>query len=528
MGDANNGRASKGKGVLGGFFKRVAGGKDDVKESTPRTGTSLKDRFSKLKPNAVPTDGGQQRTLDDIHAPDDDVEVKVIHTSAARSARFSDRVGLEIDQGEDTFERTISFEEPDDEYEDTALKGVSDHDRIAVGKYASNRILFEDDAPRAPEKRDDIRSRYISLAHATGGAGNVDDTRVNDDAEITEVRAEEEPVKAERTSLAERLKARQAGIVKAADRGPEITVQDAACGPEITVQDAACGPDITMHPLAEGIADQCSDEAPETSAGTDHHDTQEDHAFSTVIPDVTDAVSAEIEDIDAGIDTGDGKTVDIPEASAEVTDAHEETFAEKVCTECKALPCAETHSLLPAAPVIDEPASCEEPVPAVNEALDEIGSDAPVPDELTPSEQPVTMVNEALDEIRSDAPVPDELTPSEQPVTMVNEALDEIRSDAPSYDDAIDADADDAERGIIKILSGVVIDGTIVPAEDTEYKAGIIRDIFTEDKLDIAESTDDIQEISAELQEEEENRICFSFLSESSERSSAEVRFVWG
>ena len=490
MGDANNGRASKGKGVLGGFFKRVAGGKDDVKESTPRTGTSLKDRFSKLKPNAVPTDGGQQRTLDDIHAPDDDVEVKVIHTSAARSARFSDRVGLEIDQGEDTFERTISFEEPDDEYEDTALKGVSDHDRIAVGKYASNRILFEDDTPRAPEKRDDIRSRYISLAHATGGAGNVDDTRVNDDAEITEVRAEEEPVKAERTSLAERLKARQAGIVKAADRGPEITVQD-----------AACGPDITMHPLAEGIADHCSDEAPEASAGTDHHDTQEDHAFSAGIPDVTDAVSAEIEDIDAGIDTGDGKTVDIPEASAEVTDAHEETFAEKVCTECKALPCAETHSLLPAAPVIDEPASCEEPVPAVNEALDEIGSDAPVPDELTPSEQPVT---------------------------MVNEALDEIRSDAPSYDDAIDADADDAERGIIKILSGVVIDGTIVPAEDTEYKAGIIRDIFTEDKLDIAESTDDIQEISAELQEEEENRICFSFLSESSERSSAEVRFVWG
>jgi hypothetical protein len=578
MGDANNGRTSKGKGVLGGFLKRVTGGKDDVKESTPRTGTSLKDRFSKLKPNAVPTDGGQQRTLDDIHAPDD-VEVKVIHTSAARSARFSDRVGIEMDQGGDTFERTISFEEPDDEYEDTASKGVSGHDRVAVGKYASNRIIFEDDAPRVPEKRDDIRSRYISLAHATGGAGSVEDTCVADDAEITEAEAAEEPVKAERTSLAERLKARQVVTAKVADRGPEIPV------PAVTYE-----PDTAMQPLAEEIIDRGTDEAPEEAVGTDRPDSPEDIACSADIPEVMDAVSVEIEDIDADIDTGDGKTVDIPEASAE-----------KVCTECKAIPCAESHSLLPATPFTDEPASCEQPTPVINEALDEIGYDAPSYDDtidadaddaergiimilngvvidgtIVPAEDveyKADVVQDMLAEDGSDiaegtydipeasaeitdvqeetfaekvcteckaipcaeshsllpaAPVADEPTSCEQPASVSNDELDEIGSDAPSYDDTIDADADDAERGIIMILNGVVIDGTIVPAVDGEYKADAAQDMLAEDGSDIAESADDIPETPAEPEGTEENRICFSFLSERSERSSAEVRFVWG
>ncbi|MCL2712283.1 MAG: hypothetical protein FWD37_03295 [Methanomassiliicoccaceae archaeon] len=121
MGNASTSRASKGKGVFGGLFRRVTGHAPDAERTAPRTGIDIKDRFSAL---ASPTDGMTQRTLDEISFPDQENDVKVIHTSAARtsgSVRFSDMVSDHSSAAEDNFNGRITF---DDEDEDDTPSGT--------------------------------------------------------------------------------------------------------------------------------------------------------------------------------------------------------------------------------------------------------------------------------------------------------------------------------------------------------------------------------------------------------------------
>ena len=119
MGDADSSRTSKGKGVLGGLvssLKRVAGNKKDDEEPVkPRTGVSLRDRFSALRPSAAPTEPVPQKVSEDIPDPDSGKEVKVIQTSAVRSSgsvRFSDRIGVAVSsESEEGYDRKIIFDD---------------------------------------------------------------------------------------------------------------------------------------------------------------------------------------------------------------------------------------------------------------------------------------------------------------------------------------------------------------------------------------------------------------------------------
>ena len=154
MGDANSGRTSKGKSVLGGLvgsLKRVAGGRKHEKEAAPRTGVSLRDRYSALEPSAAPTDPVPQKVSENIPDPDRK-DVKVIHTSAVRSsgsARFSDRIGLSAaSEAEEGYDRKITFDDGDSSVVEEMIEEPTFADEIPG---ADNDVVFEDIAD-APEE----------------------------------------------------------------------------------------------------------------------------------------------------------------------------------------------------------------------------------------------------------------------------------------------------------------------------------------------------------------------------------------
>ncbi|MCL2786337.1 MAG: hypothetical protein FWD81_03860 [Methanomassiliicoccaceae archaeon] len=118
MGNADSSGTSRGKGVLGGLLRRVSGDRPEREETAPATGVSLRDRFSALEPVAVPTEAVPKKVSENVPDPDAAKDVKVVHTSAARSIRFSDRIGLAVaSETDDTFERRISFDEYEEEAE---------------------------------------------------------------------------------------------------------------------------------------------------------------------------------------------------------------------------------------------------------------------------------------------------------------------------------------------------------------------------------------------------------------------------
>jgi len=543
MGDASNSRASKGKGVFGGLLKRVTGGKNDNKEEAACTGVSLKDRFSTLKPNALPAEGAhQQRTLDDIHVPEETNDVKVIHTSAARSMRFSDRVG--IDPCADSFERRISFDEPEDnEYEGAAPKAVCDHEKTTAGRYASNRIVFEEDAPCATEKKDDIRSRYVSVGHVT-------DTPHAADTEIHEDTVTEEP--AVRTSLAERLRAR---LSRKADpptaHAAEDTVRiDTETNIQCAEEQNVCASD-DVPVIIDEIADEEPVTVPEIEEPLFDAVPVESAAVeeSAMIPIVTDAMPIEIIEItDASPEAAPES--EIPETCIEIPDE----IIEGTCTEETAeciVPFAEYLALMPVA---------DEPAPADEECDHEV-------------------FDTLIQVMECNVPV----------IDTVSEALMEIENDTSSYD-SYDEDTDGAEQDILNILRGVIIDDVIIPAEairiteppaEEEFTCDLFAalDMIDEEEMivspvseeftcDLFAALDMIEKeeiagppvskeaafdllaslgmideeemimspVSEDVRAEEEtaeelednNEVCFSFLSEWNTVPSAEVRFVWG
>jgi len=155
MGDANKSRASKGKEFIGGLLKRVTGGKDEVEETAPRSGVSLRDRFSALNPNAVPTDALPRRFQDNVQNPDGNKKAEVIHTSTVRSSgsvRFSDRLGLAVASESRSFERRIPFYEDSYDEEESCTsssEGAAETvaDTVSESKYGiGNRVIFEEEA----------------------------------------------------------------------------------------------------------------------------------------------------------------------------------------------------------------------------------------------------------------------------------------------------------------------------------------------------------------------------------------------
>ncbi|MCL2143427.1 MAG: hypothetical protein FWH44_04120 [Methanomassiliicoccaceae archaeon] len=218
MGDADNSRASKVKGALGGLvgsLKRVVGGKKDAKEAAPRTGVSLRDRFSALEPSAVPTDAVPQNVSDDIPDPDGSKEVKVIHTSAARSSgsvRFSDRIGLaSSSEAENGFERRISFDESSDN-EDEEMTEACD-DIAGKGVYGTDvRVVFEDDdttdgdaadmmADGAPDVTDAVPA--IDACETEIVTETIPETEEYADGEIEEIVTETAPETEEYADIAD-------------------------------------------------------------------------------------------------------------------------------------------------------------------------------------------------------------------------------------------------------------------------------------------------------------------------------------
>jgi|GEM_PF-2420031 len=117
MGNANTGRTPKKKGVLRGLFSFGSDDGADREEAAPRTGISLRNRFSALDPVASPTEAIPPKISEDVPSPDIAKEKKVIHTSAVRSIRFSDRIGFPMDTGtDDNYDRSITFD--DDGYDE--------------------------------------------------------------------------------------------------------------------------------------------------------------------------------------------------------------------------------------------------------------------------------------------------------------------------------------------------------------------------------------------------------------------------
>ncbi|MCL1984185.1 MAG: hypothetical protein FWG58_02145, partial [Methanomassiliicoccaceae archaeon] len=153
MGDANTSRASKGKAILEGFYKRAKGEMPDTGEKAPRTGLGLKDRFNALRQSVAPTDPVPMKITDKTPVSEREKEATVIQTSAVRSSggvRFSDRIGLDVSSGpEGEFER-ISF---DDEDNATLSEQAEDPVRTAhTGKEIKGvPVIFEEDAERTHE-----------------------------------------------------------------------------------------------------------------------------------------------------------------------------------------------------------------------------------------------------------------------------------------------------------------------------------------------------------------------------------------
>jgi len=137
MGNANSSGASKKKGVLGGLFRRNSGNRTEDEETTPTTGVSLRNRFSALEPVAVPTDGMPKKVSENVSEPDPADDVKVIHTSTARSIRFSDRIGMAVpSETEDNYERKISFKD-DEEEEEECSSCAGEIDEDSIGRYGT-------------------------------------------------------------------------------------------------------------------------------------------------------------------------------------------------------------------------------------------------------------------------------------------------------------------------------------------------------------------------------------------------------
>ncbi|MCL2890388.1 MAG: hypothetical protein FWF40_00665 [Methanomassiliicoccaceae archaeon] len=576
MGDASTSRASKGKGVLGGLLRRVTGGKNESKEETARTGVSLKDRFSALR-GAAPTDPvpHQQKTLDDIHGPDE-TDVKVIHTSAARSMRFSDRVGME--PCADPFERRISFDENDDDHEckDTH-NGACDRENVTVGRYAGNRITFEDDAPCTPEKKDGIGSRY-GPADRRAADVPADDVK-EDEQTITEAPA--------RMTLAERLKARQADKTKCPDIGTEHRSETSDTAAEVvadvsekeTVNDVAMlVPDVVVidtelaedkaATVSEEISADTIEEAPE--AAEDVPCAIPIRIIEILNPEPEAAPATEVPEKVAAIPVMPIQIIEIlnpePEA-APATEVPEEVIVAPVMPiqiieilnpEPEVTPVAEVSEevaaapLMPiqiieiqnpepkAAPVAEVPEMCimipdEIIEEACAERTEEAAECAAVPFAEYLALMPAAAEPILIDDVCS-RNMCETAPAAECVIPVVNEAMLEIENDTTLHEEVCDGDADGAELDIMRLLGGVIIDDAIVPAMTVSVAAAAELPAAEEDAVipfaafeAIAPEDVHIEnETSDDEDEEPDNEICFSFLSEWSTPPNAEVRFVWG
>ena len=572
MGDASNSRASKGNGILGGLLRRVTGGRNETKEETARTGVSLKDRFSALK-GAAPTEPvpHQQRTLDDIRSPDE-TDVKVIHTSAARSMRFSDRVGVE--PCTEPLERRISFDENDDDRE--CGDASKDREKTPVGKYATNKITFEDDVPCTPEKKDGIGSRYGSEKHVADAPADVADERT-----VTEGPAV-------RMTLAERLKAHKA---KCPDAGAEQHTERSDAVTEIVADSCKKEPENNVAAPVSDIAENTADAEIMTDDKTvavpddeyTHTDAEEEHAevpaaaeedtipvmpiqmIEITNPEPEAAPILEAEEVVVThapirmieITDREQEVMPLPEA-ATVSEVPEEVIAvpapepeEIVVTHSQPMQIIEIMNPEPeAAPVSEVPEMCimipdrifEE---ARAEHAEEVTECIALPFTeylalMPASVEPMLIDDVCSRELCEPAPAVECIIPV---VNTVNEAILEIENDVslPEYHDG---DTDDIELDILRLLCGVIVDNEIIPAatvraEPPVTEAPIAEPIVTEDTVFIPfaafeaiapeevhienETFDDDTE-----EPEEDNGICFSFLSEWSTTPNAEVRFVWG
>ena len=126
-----------------------------MEETAPRSGVSLRDRFSALNPNAVPTDALPRRFQDNVQNPDGNKKAEVIHTSTVRSSgsvRFSDRLGLAVASESRSFERRIPFYEDSYDEEESCTsssEGAAETvaDTVSESKYGiGNRVIFEEEA----------------------------------------------------------------------------------------------------------------------------------------------------------------------------------------------------------------------------------------------------------------------------------------------------------------------------------------------------------------------------------------------
>jgi len=524
MGDASTSRASKGKGVLGGLLRRVTGGRNESKEETTRTGVSLKDRFSALR-GAAPTDPvpHQQRTLDDIHGPDEN-DVRVVHTSAARSMRFSDRVGME--PCADPFERRVSFDEGYDDHEyGDVHKGASDRERTPVGKYPSNRISFEDDVPCASERKDGIGSRYWPAER------HVADVQADDAS--NEHAMTEEP--AGRITLTERLKARQADKAKCPDAGTEQHDEESDTITEVVA--GVCEKETVMTPVPD-VTDTTDAELTEGKAETVPEeirtDSKEEPAeLPAAVEDVSCVMPIQI------IEIMNPEPEAVPVSEAEdviVTPVMPIQIIEMMNPEPEAVPVSEVPEMCIMIPdeIIEE---------ACTEHTEEVTECVTVPFAEYLALMPADVEPVLIDDVCS-RNMYEPATTVECIVPVVNEAVLEIENDVSLHDEMHDGDADDVESDIMRLLGGVIVDNDIIPAttvraEPPAAEAPISEPVAEEAVFipfaafeaiapEYVHTENEESEDEIEDEEPEDNEICFSFLSEWSTTSNAEIRFVWG
>jgi len=503
MGNADTSRTSKAKGLLGGLFRRVTGGKPETEEAAPRTGVSLRDRFSTLDPVAVPTEGVPGKMPDNIPIPDSADNVKVIQTSAVRSGgsiRFSDRIGLPVSSDpEDSYERRITFQEEDHEEEEESettseilVEELADPN--AIGRYGKT---FEDKAAEsaetdvagpdvnvtndsadvrrnvtgtyAPVAGDDYDGGYDFLPRRRNISGRpIAETQTEEEESVNEaVEAAPQPVEEKKsTMLAERLRARNAA---AQQRKPSEIEMDGPVQYEY----------ISRRSLLDRITGRNVSEKQDVTC--EAGPTGEDTGTMNVVVDevaIMDTPSTE-------------------EASAEVMTEIEDP----VIVTPRADDVAETSPHETNAPML----MLSEQVIGSTEITEDIIEDAVTMD--TPSTEDVSeeMVIEIADAVIvtpyidavGDAPHEESAV---MPSTIINEYAEEtedlveelVITDTPSTEDASEEMTED-------VIEEIVI-ADMLPVEEltAEITEGVIEEILVADMLpvegSVAEAMDDIVE----------------------------------
>ena len=622
MGDANTSRTSKAKSVLGGLvgsLKRVAGRGKEEKEAAPRTGVSLRDRFSALEPSAAPTEGVPKKMPEDIPEPERN-DVEVIHTSAVRSSgsvRFSDRIGLAVaSEAEEGYDRRITFDDiganDEEDLEITEsmditetevsedIDVVTDVEEISEETVEEAVEIIEEAAEEIVEEMIEAEAEVTTVPDAEPEitiAEEIVEVILTAEETKVEMPVEEKveiktPVKEEKAEIraprAEEKNERSETLRDDFDGGydflPKRGVSDRFAGIEKrTVRKEAGTAPVAQAPsppaekkedtiLAQRMRAKNAEPAPKKvseiqldgpvqHAGTFRTSllnkvTREKSSGKSISEIITESKCVEeetprafvedVEECDADVSSAAVEPIrarateiveDMPQKN-EVAAESESVGAEDVFVE-EIIEITEDEEMLPETADIEDAEGSEEEFSVAIEVIaeaEEVQETVEVAVEIV---ETVEEASEVIEETVEEAAEVIEAVAEETVEELAGTSeiyLKEIENDVP-LDDVHDAHTDDAEVLMDELLTGIVSDDGIIPADVPATVAETSVEASVEAQVGLpveapAEAPTELPAAVADAEDEEDMggsfALCFSFLSEVTETPSASVAFVWG